>query len=111
MIAFFSCIGLSSLGGTISYIDEAAFARCTKLTGSLTLSADITSIGNYAFDNCNISDITCHASVPPTLGVNCFNSNVNYTIHVPYNTVTNYQSAWAAFLLWAMPAESLTKSL
>ena len=94
--AFFSCIGLSSLGGTISYIDEAAFARCTKLTGSLTLSADITSIGYYAFDNCNISDITCHASVPPTLGVNCFDSNVNYTIHVPYNTVTNYQSAWAA---------------
>ena len=95
--AFFSCIGLSSLGGTISYIDEAAFARCTKLTGSLTLSADITSIGYYAFDNCNISDITCHASVPPTLGVNCFNSNVNYTIHVPYNTVTKYQSAWASY--------------
>lgn len=95
--AFFSCIGLSSLGGTISYIDEAAFARCTKLTGSLTLSADITSIGNYAFDNCKISDITCHASVPPTLGVNCFNSNVNYTIHVPYNTVTKYQSAWASY--------------
>ena len=95
--AFFSCIGLSSLGGTISYIDEAAFARCTKLTGSLTLSADITSIGYYAFDNCNISDITCHASVPPTLGVNCFDSNVNYTIHVPYNTVTKYQSAWASY--------------
>ena len=94
--AFFSCIGLSSLGGTISYIGEGAFGYCTKLTGSLTLSADITNIGYYAFDNCNISDITCHASVPPTLGVNCFDSNVNYTIHVPYNTVTNYQSAWAA---------------
>ena len=94
--AFISCIGLSSLGGTISYIDEAAFARCTKLTGSLTLSADITSIGYQAFYKCSISDITCHASVPPTLSDKCFDSDVNYTIHVPYNTVTNYQSVWAA---------------
>ena len=94
--AFMRCISLSSLGGTISYIDEAAFTSCTKLTGSLTLSADITSIGYQAFNKCSISDITCHASVPPTLSDICFDSDVNYTIHVPYNTVTNYQSAWAA---------------
>ena len=74
--AFGKCLGLSSIGGTVSSIGDGAFAECERLSsigtvldnvteipsavfygctgleGSLTLNSAITNIGSQAFERC-----------------------------------------------------------
>ena len=53
----------------------------------------VTSIGNYAFFGCSsLTNFTCMASVPPTLGSNAFRGMYG-TIHVPASSVEAYKAA------------------
>ena len=117
--AFENCTGLKSIGGTASSIAEYAFfgstnlttigdllknitnvpiyafKNCTNLSGEITLNAAITNIGKEAFVGCKLTTVSCLAAMPPTLGYYVF-GYYPPTFKVPYNSLNNYQSAWAS---------------
>ena len=117
--AFYQCTGLKSIGGTASSIGDNAFnecanlttigdllknitnvpiyafKNCTNLSGEITLNAAITNIGKEAFVGCKLTTVSCLAAMPPTLGYYVF-GYYPPTFKVPYNSLNNYQSAWAS---------------
>ena len=117
--AFENCTGLKSIGGTASSIGDNAFnecanlttigdllknitnvpiyafKNCTNLSGEITLNAAITNIGKEAFVGCKLTTVSCLAAMPPTLGYYVF-GYYPPTFKVPYNSLNNYQSAWAS---------------
>ena len=79
-------------------IGRSAFNNSILLS-SITLSATLTAIGDWAFDDCNnLKEVICYAPQPPTISKYTF-SDISPTIYVPENTVTIYQNApyWMTF--------------
>ena len=58
--------------------------------GSITIPSNVTSIGDYAFDECYNLTTTLESTTPPTLGENAF-SDVGGLIYVPYESVETYK--------------------
>ena len=79
-------------------IGRSAFNNSILLS-SITLSATLTAIGDWAFDDCNnLKEVICYAPQPPTISKYTF-SDISPTVYVPQNTVTIYQNApyWMTF--------------
>ena len=72
--AFCWCEKLASvtLGNGLETIGDGAFCSCPALT-SIVIPYNVADIGDYAFGNCsNLSEVTCYAATPPSLGDDCF---------------------------------------
>ena len=121
--AFSGCTELSKviLPETLTSLGEGAFEQCmnfdtiilpSSLTNiptkcfylaaglsSLEIPTSITSIGDEAFAYCvNLYYIVFYGTTPPTLGNNVFNNtNDNYRIFVPSESVDAYKSAWSQY--------------
>jgi len=88
---------------SVSSIGRYAFYGCSGFTGSLIVGRMVNSIGDYAFRNCNgFTTIISENPTPPSAN-NSYSSfsgmNFSIPVHVPYNTVSSYQSAegWSQF--------------
>ena len=94
--AFGKCLGLSSIGGTVSSIGDGAFAECVRLSsigtvldnvtkipsavfygctgleGPLTLNSAITKIGSQAFESCQNLELHITNLSNATIGESAF---------------------------------------
>ena len=71
-----------------------AFSGCSALQ-SVTLPEGLQTIGDYAFYNCPLTDITCNAVTPPAISFSTFDENTDATatLHVPAEAWAAYQAA------------------
>lgn len=99
--AFNYCTSLSSVlfseWSNLQTIKDDAFHSCTSLS-SFDIPANVTSLGDYAFKNCEkLETITCLGSTPPSLGTDVFSGcNALFTIIVPEGAVDAYKTAWSS---------------
>lgn len=101
-----SVIDLSRTSG-YTEIPSYAFETTTALT-ELMLPSCINAIGSYALQGCkNLSVLTCHAIIPPTLGPGVFDGvDKGVVIKVPSQSVDVYKNAsgWKDFTI--LPADA-----
>ena len=123
--AFNLCTGLTNvtIGNDVMTIGNGAFDNCTNngLTSLyipdnvesigifafsnnhlkyVCLGSGLTSIGNYAFYDCqDLEYIGCYASAPPTVGSGAFSGVTPTAIYVPTDYIGDYQTAdgWSTF--------------
>jgi hypothetical protein len=106
-IAFFGCtnLALTSLPDGVTSIGSYTFSGCTNLALT-SLPEGVTEIGNNAFFGCtNLFLVTCHATMPPTLGTDVFMADWQGTIlpdlriEVPADSVAAYKAAanWSEY--------------
>ena len=84
-----SLSGTVTIPGTVSYIGDYAFYYCRKLTG-VVLSEGITSIGEYAFAYCALSELNIPNSVV-SIGEYAFTYNEIVTLKLG-NSVTTIEA-------------------
>jgi hypothetical protein len=82
--AFKGCTSLGSVNFTIATskllsIGNGAFYGCTGLTGTLSLPATLSTIGNEAFYNCNLIGTLSIPKNVTSIGMNAFYSNGSLT--------------------------------
>lgn len=99
--AFSNCSSLTSINipNGVTEIGGWTFWRCYSLT-SIEIPDGVTSIGERAFQYCNLlSEVTCDATTPPTLGSNAFYDIASSpTLYVPISCSTAYsESDWAQY--------------
>lgn len=76
----------------VTAIGSRAFFGCHDLH-TLTIPANVTKIGEYAFSGSNIFDLYCHCDTPPAGGYGMFNYNSSQlNIYVPYQSMNLYLS-------------------
>lgn len=89
------CYSLASIEllGNPTIIPEY-FADGTAIT-SFVIPSSVTTIGAMAFatPNNTITEITCFATTPPTLGNKAFGNSLGFTIKVPSASVAAYKAA------------------
>ncbi len=115
--AFYKNMDISSvfLPETINTIGERAFYDCKNLSISELDLSNLTSIGNRAFYNVQVTKIKlynttigdyaftsletieCKSTTPPSIGTNSFGTNSNLKIHVPEGCVNTYKSSWTTY--------------
>lgn len=81
----------------VTSIGDGAFQNVSSLT-NVVIPANITSIGSNAFSRCSgLTYIKCLAVTPPTLGNSTALGQANYTylIYVPDASVSAYKNAWS----------------
>ena len=94
------------LPNTLTSIGQSAFYNCSNLP-EIHLPASLTSIELYAFEYCSsLTKVTCHALVPPTLGVSSFDSKSIENLYVPAESIQAYKdSLWARYFKNILPIE------
>ena len=106
--AFQQCFSLTeiNLPASLTSIRGHAFSGCSSLT-EIHLPASLTSIELYAFEYCSsLTKVTCHALVPPTLGVSSFDSKSIENLYVPAESIQAYKdSLWARYFKNILPIE------
>ena len=81
------------LGNKVQHIPNYICAYLAGLT-EITIPKSVTSIGEYAFKECNqLKYIYCKATTPPSRGTGCFPSSIE-TIYVPEESVDEYKALW-----------------
>ena len=84
------------IGDSVTSIGYYAFQDCNSLT-SVTIPSSVTSIGNSAFKGCSgLTSFTNYATTPQAINANVF-TNVNKstcTLYVPAESVEAYQAAY-----------------
>lgn len=113
------------LPSSLTVIKESAFSGMTKLTGTVEIPENVTSIPKSLFDDCQhlegiiipksvenigpkafegcyyLNSIICHAQTPPSVGAGAFNgvAKANFTVEVPESSVSAYAiaSGWNEF--------------
>ena len=94
---FRNCSGLTSvsIGNLVESIGNSAFNNCSSLA-SVVFGNSLTSIDNSAFYNCSsLAFVTCHATTPPTLGIDTFKGINTTTCGVPEASISAYEgSSW-----------------
>ncbi len=93
--SFANCTSLESVvieanskKGFETVIDQYAFNGCKSLT-SITIPGNVTSIGNYAFSNCN--DLIAKVYNNSTGLTYCKNNKINYRIIGSFNKANNIE--------------------
>lgn len=116
-IAFNNCVNLKVedklvIPSSVTVIEDAAFARCSSLTGDLEIPDTVTSIGNNAFYGC--SSLNGYLTLPSQLTVipscafwNCSQLKVQGGLKIPENVKS---IGWGAFRGCAQLKGSLTLS-
>lgn len=114
-IAFNNCVNLKVedklvIPSSVTVIEDAAFARCSSLTGDLEIPDTVTSIGNNAFYGC--SSLNGYLTLPSQLTVipscafwNCSQLKVQGGLRIPENVKS---IGWGAFKGCAQLKGSLT---
>lgn len=114
-IAFNNCVNLKVedklvIPSSVTVIEDAAFARCSSLTGDLEIPDTVTSIGNNAFYGC--SSLNGYLTLPSQLTVipscafwNCSQLKVQGGLKIPENVRS---IGWGAFRGCAQLKGSLT---
>ena len=116
--AFNNCTSLASvtIPNNVTNIKEYAFYGCAGIT-KLIIGCNVNSIGNYAFANCrNFDDITCYATIVPTITAKTFDNigNKNYIyLYVPEGRERAYSrdEYWGEFDIKVKEAEQTTETL
>ena len=82
---------------SVTSIGDSAFNGCYSLT-SIEIPNSVTSIGDDAFSWCDLTEIKCWATTPPTIYSNTF-SNYSADLYVSAGCKSAYQSAnyWKNF--------------
>lgn len=97
--AFYGCVKLrNAVINNCNIIYNGAFYNCHALE-SISLPADLTSIGELAFAGCdNVKEVYVYASEPPATYDNFF-STYTATLYVPFGTSEAYRQAegWRNF--------------
>ena len=123
---FLRCRALSSvtLPDTLTTIGTQCFDNCNSL-GSITIPDSVTELGYNAFKSagltsitigsgcttiqggcfsgCPLTSITIYAPTPPTLGYNALATSETFTVYVPQENLSTYQSAWGGYDVQAIP--------
>ena len=84
---------------TVTGIGTEAFKDIASLT-AVTIPESVNVIGDGAFDGCaNLSDVYCHAPVPPSVAASTFSSRAAATLYVPRGSKAAYEAApyWCDF--------------
>lgn len=81
-------IEANSKKGFETVIGQSAFNGCKSLT-SVTIPGNVTSIGNYAFSNCN--DLIAKVYNNSTGLTYCKNNKINYRIIGSFNKANNIE--------------------
>lgn len=114
-IAFNNCVNLKVedklvIPSSVTVIEDAAFARCSSLTGDPEIPDTVTSIGNNAFYGC--SSLNGYLTLPSQLTVipscafwNCSQLKVQGGLKIPENVKS---IGWGAFRGCAQLKGSLT---
>ena len=76
---------------SVTSIGSSAFGGCTSLE-SIVIPNSVTNIGSNAFYNCTQLNITCYATIPPTLYNSSVLSSVK-AVYVPAELVETYKAA------------------
>ena len=88
------------IGEGVTYIGKWSFDYCDKLT-SVNIPVTVTSIGEHAFSNSNLTTITCFAPNPPECGVSVFRDvdKTKAKLFVRPNAIAAYKDAdqWKDF--------------
>lgn len=99
--AFANCTSLELLGlpSSLEVIGESAFAG--TIIKVLGMGANMKSIAARAFDNVNLTNITCLSEVPPVLDASAFTQSVydNATLKIvrAYEEAYKNDQAWSKF--------------
>ena len=92
----------------ITSIRNYAFQDCSSLT-SISIPNGVTSIGDCAFNGCSsLTSITIEATTPPTLGTLAFEGTKLAAIYIPDNTLSAYKEAWGTYDTFINNENSLT---
>jgi hypothetical protein len=76
----------------VTNIGGNAFWGCTELT-SITIPNSVTNIGAQAFRSTGLTNVTIHATAPPILGANAFQSTPqDLRIYVPVGRAGTYRT-------------------
>ena len=93
--------GALVIPNAVTAINANTFAGCSGLSGTLVVGRQINSIGENAFQNCSgFTTLISENPDTPVAQANSFEGmNYNIPVHVPFNTVQNYQNAtgWSNF--------------
>lgn len=75
--------GSLMIPNSVTSIGDFAFCNCNKLTGNLIIGNMVREIGNKAFYGCNgFSTVTALGTIPPTLGNEVFTGTINDKLFV-----------------------------
>lgn len=102
-----STIDISRTSG-YTEIPSWSFECCDALS-SIILPSCIQKIGRNAFEGCyNLSVITCHALIPPSLETNAFDDFISLVVKVPSSALNLYKEAegWKNFNILPLDEET-----
>lgn len=83
----------------ITEIKAYAFYGSSASLKSVTITANVTAIGNQAFYNRKgLTSVTFESTTPPTLGTDVFtNTHASLQLRVPMSSVDTYKAAYPAY--------------
>lgn len=107
---YFETIGEHRIEYTLvspSKILQDVFYGCNRIK-SINIPQSITYIGDNVFYGCdNLITIMCYPTIPPIIGDNIIDNNINCIIYVPSGSLEKYKEAegWSAYAgkIQAMP--------
>lgn len=96
--------GIITFDGALTSIGEYAFKNCNEMV-SITLPSSVTSIEKYAFQTCSASMIYIKATTPPVIYDSSFNIYFHLSFYVPAESIEAYKKAGYGRSGWSLSAD------